>query len=190
MQRIYYLLVSCLLFYSLNAQNSSSDERKPGFQFNVQGIGMAVRNSDEIDTTPEEHLMYFKHSKLFGVNLEVNYRFDEYWIVGLGTGYETINKPSIDYVPLYLSLRSSIGGTKLTAPIFRLSIGTHFGDLAKNGVLLRTAMGYRVPIIEKFCLNIEGVLSYQALRKEFDSHPGEVQYYNMVGVGINLGFEL
>jgi hypothetical protein len=183
---IFFLLfLKCLI-----AQNPSSDERKPGFQFNLQGIGMVVGNSGEIDTTPEEHLMEYSRSKLFGINLEVNYRFDEYWIVGLGTGYETINKPSIDYVPVYLSLRSSIGDSKINAPIFRLNIGTHFGDLSKNGILFRTAMGYRMPLMKEFCVDVEGIVSYQALRKEFDSQPEVVQYYNMLGFGIGVGFEL
>ena len=180
-----------LFLLSLNVfPQEMATKRSSGFQINLQTMGMLVSNKDEIDTTPAEYAMLMSESQLFGANLEVGYRFDEYWIVGLGTGYETINKPSIDYVPVYLSLRSSIGDSKINAPIFRLNIGTHFGDLSKNGILFRTAMGYRLPLMKEFCMNVEGIVSYQALRKEFDSQPEVVQYYNMLGFGIGVGFEL
>lgn len=164
--------------------------RSEGFQFNVQAFAMLVGNADEIDTTPEEYIMDIRESQLFGVNFEAHYRFDEFWIVGLGTGYEKINQPDISYIPLYISLRSSIGGEKLEAPIFRLDVGTQFGDLAKNGILLRTGIGYRLPIYKELCLNLEGIFTYQGLRKEFEAHPGVIQYYNMYGFGIGVGLEL
>ena len=134
-----------------------------------------------------------KREKGFHFNLQtfaMSYRFDEYWIVGLGSGFEQINQPDISYIPVYLSLRSSIGGDKIEAPIFRLDVGTHFGDLAKNGALLRAGIGYRLPIYKELCLNLEGIITYQGIRKEFESHPDVIQYYNMYGFGIGVGLEL
>lgn len=187
--KISTLLIFALYPLLIFGQNKI-EKREKGFQFNVQTFAMAVGNADEVDTTPEEHLMHVRDSRLFGVNFEASYRFDEYWIVGLGTGYEQINQPDISYIPVYLSLRSSIGGEKIVAPIFRLDVGTQFGDLAKNGVLLRTGIGYRLPIYKELCLNLEGIISYQGIRKEFDSHPDAIQYYNMFGFGIGAGLEL
>ncbi|HUH35759.1 MAG TPA: hypothetical protein VL022_08010 [Moheibacter sp.] len=167
-------------------------ERKKGFQFNVQSFAMMVTDKDEnlSDSQPEELYMHPRESYLLGINFEAHYRFDEYLVVGLGTGFEQIHHPDISYVPVYISLRSSIGGEKIEAPIFRLDIGTHFGDLAKNGTLLRVGMGYRLPIFKALCANFEGLLTYQAIRKEFDIQPDVVQYYNMVGIGIGVGLEL
>lgn len=180
-----------LFLLSLNVfPQEMATKRSSGFQINLQTMGMLVSNKDEIDTTPAEYAMLMSESQLFGANLEVGYRFDEYWIVGLGTGYETINKPSIDYVPVYLSLRSSIGGERIQAPIFRLNFGTHFGDLTKNGALLRIAMGYRIPVFQTRGLVFEGIFTYQGLRKEFESLPGEELKYNMVGIGVGIGLEL
>lgn len=163
-------------------------ERKKGFQFNVQSFAMMVTDKDEnlSDSQPEELYMHPRESYLLGIN----FRFDEYLVVGLGTGFEQIHHPDISYVPVYISLRSSIGGEKIEAPIFRLDIGTHFGDLAKNATLLRVGMGYRLPIFKALCANFEGLLTYQAIRKEFDIQPDVVQYYNMVGIGIGVGLEL
>jgi len=181
-----FSIISITVLYSQDLKQ----KREKGLQFNVQGIAMAVGNTGEVDNMPEDLIMHIRNSQLFGVNLEAHYRFDEYWIVGLGTGYEYVNQPAILYFPVYLSLRSSIGGDKLEATIFRLDFGTHFGDLAKNGVLLRAGIGYRIPVFKKLCLNIDAVVSYQGLRKEFDLQPGVIQYYNMFGFGIGVGFEL
>lgn len=178
-------IISIQVLYSQDIKQN----REKGFQFNVQGLAMVVGNTGEVDNMPENLIMNASNSQLFGVNFEAHYRFDEYWIVGLGTGYEYINQPDISYFPVYLSLRSSIGGDKLKAPIFRLDFGTHFGDLAKAGALLRAGIGYRIPLFKTFCLNIEGVFTYQGLRKEFDLQPGVIQYYNMFGFGVGTGFE-
>ncbi|MFV0305071.1 MAG: hypothetical protein ACK5IC_06295 [Moheibacter sp.] len=181
-----YILVF-LVGISIFAQNKV---REKGIQFNLQSFGMVVGNKGEVDTTPEEYYMYARNSQLFGVNLEVNYRFDEYLIVGLGTGYEYINHPKISYIPVYISARTSIGEEQIETPIFRVALGTHFGDLAKNGILTRIGIGYRLPIYKELCLNMEGIMTYQGIRKEFDSYPEIIQYYNMLGVGIGIGFEL
>lgn len=190
MRKIIGILLFYIFLYGTCFSQNQSLKREKGFQFNVQTFAMIVGNVDEIDTTPAEHFMHVRDSRLFGVNFEASYRFDEYWIVGLGTGYEAINQPDISYLPVFLSLRSSIGGDKLEAPIFRLDVGTHFGDLAKNGALLRAGIGYRVPIYKEFCLNLEGIITYQGIRKEFESHPNVIQYYNMYGFGIGAGLEL
>ncbi|MFA7449093.1 MAG: hypothetical protein WCY77_11700 [Weeksellaceae bacterium] len=178
------------LFFGFCYSQNQGVKREKGFQFNLQTFAMVVGNADEIDTTPTEYFMHVRDSRLFGVNLEASYRFDEYWIVGLGSGFEQINQPDISYIPVYLSLRSSIGGDKIEAPIFRLDVGTHFGDLAKNGALLRAGIGYRLPIYKELCLNLEGIITYQGIRKEFESHPDVIQYYNMYGFGIGVGLEL
>lgn len=188
MQKLFTILfiwtLFCKMCYSQNLN------REKGFQFNVQTFAMVVGNADEIDTTPLEHYMHIRDSRLFGFNFEASYRFDEYWIIGLGTGYEKINQPDIVYIPFYLSLRSSIDGEKIEAPIFRLDLGTHFGNLSKNGALLRAGIGYRIPIYKELCLNLEGIATYQGIRKEFDTHPEIIQYYNMFGFGIGAGLEL
>lgn len=188
MKRAGFLLLFLLTINSY-CQNQKI-ERGKWFQFNIQTFALAVGNSDEIDTTPEELHMHVRNSRLFGFNFEAHYRFDETWIVGLGTGYEYINQPEISYIPVYISLRSSIGGNKLEAPVFRLDLGTHLGSLAKNGAMLRAGIGYRIPVYKMLCLNLEGIITYQGLRKEFDLQPGVVQYYNMLGFGIGAGFEL
>ncbi|NLN34066.1 MAG: hypothetical protein GX159_10795 [Flavobacteriaceae bacterium] len=181
-------LLSCFL---VNAYSQKTNIARPeGFQFNAQAFALVVGNIDEIDITPDELLMHVRDSRLIGINFEASYRFDEFWILGLGTGYEYINQPDISYVPLYISLRSSIGGDKIEAPIFRLNVGTQFGDLAKIAPLLRAGIGYRLPIYKELCLNLEGIITYQGLRKEFESNPGIIQYYNMYGFGIGAGLEL
>lgn len=149
-----------------------------------------VGEKDETTSRIEELDMGGGDSYLFGVNIEAHYRFNENIIVGLGTGYETINQPNISYIPVYISLRSSIGAEKLEAPIFRVDVGTQFGDLARTAPLFRIGVGYRIPVYKELCVNIEGILTYQGLRKEFVLEPGVVQYYNMNGFGISAGFEL
>lgn len=190
MKKILYLYLIVFPFI-LFGQNINL-KREKGFQFNVQTFAAVVGNADESleFPHPEELYMHPRNSQLFGFNFEASYRFDEFWIVGLGTGYEFINQPDISYIPVYLSLRSSIGGDKIEAPIFRLDVGTHFGDFAKNSALLRAGIGYRLPIYKEFCLNLEGIITYQGIRKEFDIDPGVVHYYNMYGFGIGVGVEL
>src|SRR5690606_23981816 len=189
MKNIYFLLFLSASFFLL-AQNPKNIKRKQGFQFNVQVIALAVGHKTDVETMPEELMMNVSESQLFGVNFEAHYRFDEFWIVGLGTGYEYVTQPEISYIPVYLSLRSSIGGDKLEAPIFRLDFGTQLGDLAKLAPLARIGIGYRIPIYQQFCLNLEGIFTYQGLRKEFDFEPGIIRYYNMLGFGIGAGIEL
>lgn len=185
---IVFLLLNPTTF--VYAQKRS--QRTKGFQFNVNTLAMIVtdKNDKDLVTTEPDKVYLDRDTRLFGVNFEAHYRFDEYLIVGLGAGYERIINPDISYIPFYISLRSSIGGEKLEAPIFRLDIGTHFGDLARNGALLRIGVGYRLPVYKMFCINLEGIITYQGIRKEFDVYPGVIQQYNMVGMGIGLGFEL
>lgn len=190
MKKILYLYLIVFPF-TLFGQNKNL-KREKGFQFNVQTFAAVVGNKDDASEFPysEELYMHTRHSRLFGANFEAHYRFDEYWIVGLGTGFEQIKHPDISYIPVYLSLRSSIGGDKIEAPIFRLDVGTQFGDLAKIAPLFRVGMGYRLPIYKEFCLNLEGIITYQGIRKEFDLEPDTIMEYNMFGIGIGAGIEL
>src|SRR5690606_1646603 len=106
------------IFFSINcyAQNRGI-ERDKGFQFNIQTFAMVVVNADEVDTTPADHYMHIRDSRLYGLNLEVHYRFEETWIVGLGIGHEIVRNPNIEYIPLYLSLRSALSNG-LKTPVF------------------------------------------------------------------------
>src|SRR5690554_1089190 len=100
-------LIGILYFFCISSYSQKNNiARSEGFQFNGQAFALIVGNADEIDTTPEEYYMHVRNSRLFGANFEASYRFDEFWIVGLGTGFEQINQPDISYVPVYLSLRS------------------------------------------------------------------------------------
>lgn len=101
MKKTLFLFLLFASFY-LFAQKTTV-KREKGFQFNAQSFAAIVGNKSEDDTVREEYIMHMRESRLYGVNFEVNYRFDEYLIVGLGTGYEYINQPETSYIPVYIT---------------------------------------------------------------------------------------
>lgn len=185
------LLFSCFtFFFSSILLGQDAQPREKGFQFNVQGVLMAVGDNSEDILMPDEFDLDFNKSRIYGFNVEAHYRFSEYWIVGLGTGYETVTHPDFSYYPVYVSLRSSIGENTLKTLTFRLDLGTQFGNLAKAAPLLRGGIGYRFPVWGDLCMTVDAIASYQGLRKEFKIQPDVVYHYNAVGVGVAVGFEL
>lgn len=181
------LLTMILLCAHLSGQTKPKYQTKyKSFQINTYGLFLiAVDDTDYSDENYE-----LDKSNISGFDFEVNYWFADNFTIGLGSGYEVLNQPRIEYIPLYMGLRWYSSVEEGENWSFRSALGTHLGQVSKPGYFFRIGFQYQFPIIKKVDMELGVLVSYHRMRKQFIPDQIERFYYEFPSGGITLGFVL
>ncbi|PAM93861.1 hypothetical protein B4N84_16450 [Flavobacterium sp. IR1] len=144
----------------------------------------------EIPSEHDEITETSKKSKIAGANLFVNYYILNLVAFRIGSGYEFINQPKIEYIPITggikLILNDSVESLFITG-----DIGGHLGKIEKFGVLLRIGVGYRFVIYKKILGDFQLYYSHQNLYKTFINTANQkIDYHNIESAGLKIGIEI
>ena len=128
-------------------------------------------------------------SRVYGVNISINYYINPYMASGFGIGYEKLTQPEIVYYPIFLNLRSTLMDTKNTVTT-GLNFGTHLGDIDQSGFLFRWTIGYRTKLFEKILGYFGMIYSCQNMYKSLVDSGRIDNYYNVESIGLSISIEI
>jgi len=182
-----------ILFLSLNTFLSFSqktDKQKTvlsKFSISTQGLFLSPHLQDGNIKTPGYEIE--SNSYIQGFNVELNYNFNQYFLLGFGTGIEKLTQPAMKYYPVYLKAMGNFFD-RYNSCYIKFNFGTHLGEIDKTGFVFRSGIGYKVPIIKKVTSYFEFTYFYQNISKTYTNSGRIDNYYNLEGVGITIGIEL
>ncbi|WP_337968942.1 hypothetical protein [uncultured Flavobacterium sp.] len=129
-------------------------------------------------------------SKILGTSVHLNYYVSKYFAFTASSGYESINQPKIDYIPITGGIKWVLNDTKESL-LTSLDLGGHLGQVEKFGVLLRIGVGYRFVIAKKILGDFELCYSHQNLYKTFIKQDNRKNDYNNIeSAGFKIGIEI
>lgn len=121
-----------------------------------------------------------------GLNSEISYVLWEFLGVGIGSGFERVNQPHINYIPLYLTTTLFVGSEFF----FDIKYGTHLGNVTRNGDLFRLGAGYNLWMTEKTAIFFSFTYSAQNIFKEFENSERPNYKYIFEGIGLTIGLHI
>ncbi|WP_264536676.1 hypothetical protein [Flavobacterium sp. N1736] len=129
-------------------------------------------------------------SKILGTNVHLNYYISKSFAFRAGIGYEFINQPKIDYIPITGGIKWILNDTKESL-LTSFDLGGQLGQVEKFGVLMRIGVGYRFVIFKKILGDFELCYSHQNLYKTFTSPDNQKKsYHNIESAGFKIGIEI
>lgn len=129
-------------------------------------------------------------SKILGTTVHLNYYISKSFAFNIGTGYEFINQPKIDYIPITGGIKWILNDTKESL-FTSFDLGGHLGQVEKFGILMRIGVGYRFVIFKKILGNFELCYSHQNLYKTFINQDSQkINYHNIESAGFKVGIEI
>lgn len=129
-------------------------------------------------------------SKILGTGIHLDYYISKHFAFRAGSGYEFINQPKINYIPVTGGIKWVLNDTKESLST-SFDLGGHLGQVEKFGVLMRIGVGYRFVIFKKVLGSFELCYSHQNLYKTFtNSSNQKVDYHNIESAGFKLGIEI
>lgn len=129
-------------------------------------------------------------SKIAGTNVHLNYYISKSFAFRIGSGYEFINQPKIDYIPVTAGIKWILNDTKESL-FTSFDLGGHLGQVEKFGVLMRIGVGYRFIICKKILGDFELFYSHQNLYKTFINQDNrKINYHNIESAGFKIGIEI
>ncbi|MCC9065694.1 hypothetical protein [Flavobacterium piscisymbiosum] len=129
-------------------------------------------------------------SKILGTSVHLNYYISKCFAFTASSGYESINQPKIDYIPITGGIKWVLNDTKESL-LTSLDFGGHLGHVEKFGVLLRIGVGYRFVIAKKILADFELCYSHQNLYKTFIKQDNRtMNYHNIESAGFKIGIEI
>ncbi|MFH6990135.1 hypothetical protein ACHRVW_20545 [Flavobacterium collinsii] len=144
----------------------------------------------EISSQHDELSETSTKSKILGANLYLNYYLSRCFAFRVGSGYEYINQPKIDYIPLTGGIKWVLNDTKESL-LTSFDLGGQLGNVEKFGILLRIGIGYRFIIIKHILANFELCFSHQNLYKTFIRESNQkMDYHSIKSAGFRIGFEI
>lgn len=142
---------------------------------------------------PSEHDEIFEtneKSKIIGTSIFLNYYVSQSFAFRIGSGYESINQPKINYSPVFLGVKWVLNDTKESL-FTSLDLGNHFGEVDKPGFALRLGVGYRFILFKRILGTFELCYSHQNIYKTFVNSAGKnIDYHNIESAGFRLGIEI
>lgn len=129
-------------------------------------------------------------SKILGTSVHLNYYISKCFAFTVSSGYESINQPKIDYIPITGGIKWVLNDTKESL-LTSFDFGGHLGQVEKFGVLLRIGVGYRFVIAKKILADFELCYSHQNLYKTFIKQNNHtMDYHNIESAGFKIGIEI
>lgn len=129
-------------------------------------------------------------SKILGTSVHLNYYISKCFAFTASSGYESINQPKIDYIPITGGIKWMLNDTKESL-LTSFDLGGHLGEVEKFGVLLRIGVGYRFVIFKKILGDFELYYSHQNLYKTFIKQDNRtIDYHNIESAGFKIGIEI
>jgi len=182
------IFLSLLSFFVISQEKEKSF-RKKGLSLKAQSLILFRYDKNLFKDTYQTDFELKENSFLYGINGELNYSFNSYFVTGLGFGYEKISEPSIAYIPLYINILGYL--TKKEKSLYsKLNFGIHLGDIDRKGFLFRFGVGARLMFLKKIKSNIEFTYSFQNLNKTFKNSNRPDNFYNLESIGLTLGIEI
>lgn len=181
-------LIVFLIPFSLISQEKDSSNHFKGFGLKTNAfITFPYENNEKVNELSDNEIT--EKTNIHGCNVILSYNLSPYFGLGLGTGYEVVTQPNIQYYPLFLNLsgNSSDASESYTA---NANFGIHKGDLDKNGFIFRSSLGYKISISDVLKANFEILYSFQNIYKSFPNSVRIDNYYNIESIGISVGFEI
>lgn len=129
------------------------------------------------------------NSKVYSFLAEVNYYFDDFIGIGVGTGWEYLNQPKLNYIPVYVNM-ILLPFEAINSVYLRGSYGYHFGNIRSSGAYVRYGIGYRFKVSKRGNAFVELTRSFQNLYKDYPNSERISNYYHLDGTGVSLLFEL
>ncbi|MDT0684890.1 hypothetical protein [Autumnicola psychrophila] len=185
-----HFLIILFITYQINAQKDASTD---GIELNLrpQFSAIFVPVQDYYSGILPDYEIG-NNSMIYGREISASVNFI-YFGVGAGIGTETLHlkNEKIDYFPVYLELTPFPSkNPKNGFASFSGRIGTHFGNLDRNGFYSRIEIGYYIPIFNHFSLFIKGIYTHQRLYKAFPESHEPVNVYTFDGAGFGFGIEI
>lgn len=129
-------------------------------------------------------------SKILGTSVHLNYYISKCFAFTASSGYEFINQPKIDYIPITGGIKWVLNDTKESL-YTSVDLGGHLRQVDKFGVLMRIGVGYRFVIFKKILGDFELCYSHQNLYKTFINQDNrEINYHNIESAGFKIGIEI
>jgi hypothetical protein len=159
--------------------------------FNVEASGLILFPYDfRIPSEHDEISETNTKSKILGTSVHLNYYLSKCFALTASSGYEFINQPKIDYIPITGGIKWVLNDTKESL-LTSFDLGGHLGHVEKFGVLLRIGVGYRFVIFEKILGSFELCYSHQNLYKTFIKLDNrKTDYNNIESAGFKIGIEI
>lgn len=182
---IVFLLISQSVFAQAYSVKDLFIDKDWGFRLQTSIIQL-VDDSYVID---ESKYNLENHSMLFGFSAEVNYYLYDFVGVGGGIGWERLNQPKLDYIPVYANVIFFAFET-INTLYAKGSYGYHFGNIDGSGAYSRFGIGYRFRVSKKLNSLVEFTSNFQNIYKNYPDSERISNYYNLQGLGISLAFEI
>ena len=129
-------------------------------------------------------------SKIVGTSVHLNYYISKCFAFTTSSGYESINQPKMDYIPITGGIKWILNDTKESL-LTSFDLGGHVGQVEKFGILLRIGVGYRFIIFKKILGDFELCYSHQNLYKTFIRQDNrKMDYHNIESAGFKIGIEI
>ncbi|MEP6932283.1 MAG: hypothetical protein ABI850_19825 [Flavobacterium sp.] len=144
----------------------------------------------EIPSEHDEISETNKNSKILAANAFLNYYISRCFAFRAGSGYEFINQPKIDYIPITAGIKWVVNDTEEIV-LTSFDAGCHVGAVERFGVLLRVDVGYRLVIFKKILGNFELCFSNQSLYQTFVNQANrKVGCHSIISTGFRIGIEI
>ena len=162
-------------------------KQEKGISVEAQYLFLVPYNDDIYK--PKTNFDLNETSRVSGFTIYANYYFYDWLSLNIGSGYEKINQPNINYVPVLLGLKIA-SGKNLESFITSIGFGKHIGKFDNSGFLFRWSIGYRFNIYKSILGTTEMYYSYQNLFKTYPNSNRGFNTYNIEAVGLRFGIEL
>lgn len=179
----YFKLFLIIPFFCLG-QTKKQDK---GISFETQYLYLVPYN-DEI-LNPKTSYDLTKDSRISGFNVSVNYYLLHWLSLNIGSGYEKINNPNINYIPILTGFKLA-DGRKTESFITSVAFGKHIGKFDNSGFIFRWSLGYRFKIFKSIMGTTELYYTYQNLYKTFSNSNRTDNIYNVEAAGLKFGIEI
>jgi hypothetical protein len=159
--------------------------------FSVEASALALFPYDfRIPSEHDEISETSTKSKILGTSVHLNYYISKSFAFTTSSGYEFINQPKIDYIPITGGIKWVLNDTKESL-LTSLDLGGHLGNVEKFGVLMRIGVGYRFVLFKKILGDFELCYSHQNLYKTFTKQDNrKIDYHNIESAGFKIGIEI
>ena len=131
-----------------------------------------------------------KNSQIRAVNIHLNYYISKCFAFNVASGYESVNQPKIDYIPITGGIKWVLNDT-IESLVTSFDLGGQVGHVEKFGVLMRIGVGYRFIIFKKILGVFELCYSHQNSYKTFIHQDNrKFDYHNIESAGFKIGIEI
>ncbi len=177
-----YIFLILFPIFSFGQDN----KKDTGLSFEVQYLYIVPYNEEILN--PNSEFDFTKDTSTSGLGLSVNYYFLKWLSANVGSGYEKINIPNINYFPILIGFKMAEGRNKESF-ITSATFGKHIGSFDKSGFIFRWSIGYRFKIYKSLLGTTEMYYSFQNIYKTYTlSKINNAK--NIESVGIRFGIEI